>query len=121
MKIDYQEKYSFDKRLNDAENLIEKYPDRVPVIVEKRHSRSLNPFHKNKNELPEIKNSKFLVPKDLSVGQLFYIIRKNLNLKSDEALYLFINNKMPVFSSTMGSIYQVKFNLLINKTNYFKF
>ncbi|RNA13488.1 gamma-aminobutyric acid receptor-associated [Brachionus plicatilis] len=106
MKIDYKDKVSFEKRLSDAEDLLRNYPDRVPIIVEKRSSSSINPFHKRSEKLAEIKNNKFLVPKDLSVGQLFYIIRKNLTLKSDEALYLFINNKMPVFSATLGSIYQ---------------
>lgn len=113
MKIDYKEKNSFEKRLNDAENALKKFPDRVPIIVERRQFPSLNPFYKNKKDHVDLKNDKYLVPKDLTVGQFLSLIRKNLNLRADEALYLFINNNIPLFTSTLGSIYEVFFFLKI--------
>lgn len=44
----------FDKRLSESRRILSKYPDRVPVIVD-RNSRA-------KNTLPEIEKKKFLVP-----------------------------------------------------------
>lgn len=115
MKIDYKEEYSFEKRLNDAENLLRKYPDRVPIIVERRKVSSFNPFYKNKKDHVDLKNKKYLVPRDLTVGQFLSLIRKNLHLRPDEALYLFIDNNIPLFTSTLGSVYEVFFSLEIFK------
>lgn len=44
----------FEKRCSESRRILSKYPDRVPVIVER------NP--KAKNSLPEIEKKKFLVP-----------------------------------------------------------
>ncbi|CAF0877691.1 unnamed protein product [Brachionus calyciflorus] len=106
MRIEYKEKNSLEKRLRDSQELLKKYPDRVPIVLEKRKNRSWNPFHHETNGLIELKNNKFLAPKDLTVGQFFHIVRKNLNLRPDEALYFFINNKMPLLTASLGSIYR---------------
>ena len=44
----------FEKRCTESRRILSKYPDRVPVIVE-RNARA-------KNNLPEIEKKKFLVP-----------------------------------------------------------
>jgi GABA(A) receptor-associated protein len=44
----------FDKRCTESRRILSKYPDRVPVIVDR------NP--RAKNTLPEIEKKKFLVP-----------------------------------------------------------
>jgi hypothetical protein len=44
----------FDKRATESRRILNKYPDRVPVIVDR------NP--RAKNALPEIEKKKFLVP-----------------------------------------------------------
>ena len=74
------------------------------MIIEKRKSSTL---WKKDSNLPDLDNKKYLVPKDLTIGQFFFIIRKRINLKPEEGLYFFINNQMPLLSATMGSIYQV--------------
>ena len=42
-----------------------------------------------------------------SVGQFYCLIRKRIELRSEDALFFFVNNAMPPTSKTMGEIYQV--------------
>ena len=79
----YKDKVPFEQRKNESAQMKEKYPDRVPVIIEKAH--------REKN-IPQIDKRKYLVPCDLSVGQMLYVIRKRLHLDSTKALFLFTNN-----------------------------
>lgn len=62
--------------------MLDRYPDRLPVIVE-RGSTSL---------LPLIANNKYLVPNDLTAYHFLYIIRKRLQLPPSDALFLFVND-----------------------------
>jgi GABA(A) receptor-associated protein len=75
-----------------------KYPDRIPVIV----NRSTNAS----TDVPHIDKHKFLVPGDLTMGQLQYVIRKRLTLTPDKALFLFINNAVTPTSSLVSTIYE---------------
>ena len=87
----------FDKRIYDAIRLKQKYPDRVPVIVDSMTDKA-----------PVIKNHKYLVPTDITLAQFMFIIRKNITLKSDEALYFFIGSKkiMETGSKLLSEIYK---------------
>jgi GABA(A) receptor-associated protein len=60
----------FEDRCSDARRILSKYPDRVPVIVE-RNARA-------KNSLPEIEKKKFLVPGTMLCGEFKYIIHKHI-------------------------------------------
>jgi GABA(A) receptor-associated protein len=48
---------------------------------------------------------KYLVPKDLTVGQFLYVIRKRMRLSSEKALFVFVNNTMPPTTQMVGDIY----------------
>jgi GABA(A) receptor-associated protein len=82
--MNFKNKFSFDKRHKEANRIILKYPDRIPIIVEK----------KNNSKMSDIDKNKYLVPGDLTMGQFIYVIRKRLKLKSHEAIFLFINRKL---------------------------
>ena len=75
-----------------------KYPDRIPVIVNRSRSAG--------SSVPEIDKHKFLVPCDLTMGQLQYVIRKRLTLTSEKALFLFVNNTIPPTSTLISTIYE---------------
>ncbi|GMY28013.1 autophagy-related protein 8i-like [Fagus crenata] len=92
----FREQYSFDERLEDSKNINLKYPDRVPVIIE-RYSRT---------DLPEMQKKKYLVPRDMSVGQFIYILSSRLHLTPGKALFIFVKNTLPQTASLMGSIYE---------------
>ncbi|KAL4643284.1 hypothetical protein ACB092_02G082000 [Castanea dentata] len=92
----FKDQYSIDERVEDSKNIISKYPDRVPIIIE-RYSRT---------DLPEMEKKKFLVPRDMSVGQFIHILSSRLHLAPGKALFVFIKNTLPQTASLMGSIYE---------------
>jgi len=85
-----------DKRKAEAARIKEKYPDRIPVIVEKAE----------KSDIPDIDKKKYLVPSDLTVGQFVYVIRKRIKLSPEKAIFIFVRNVLPPTSALMSSIYE---------------
>ena len=102
MKWQYKEEHPFEKRRAEGEKIRRKYPDRVPVIVEKSP----------KARIGDLDKKKYLVPSDLTVGQFYFLIRKRISLRPEDALFFFVNNVIPPTSATMGSLYQVPLVLL---------
>uniref|UniRef100_A0A1I7VLK6 Lgg-1 n=3 Tax=Filarioidea TaxID=6295 RepID=A0A1I7VLK6_LOALO len=96
MKWVYKEENPFEKRRAEGEKIRRKYPDRIPVIVEKAP----------KARLRDLDKKKYLVPSDLTVGQFYFLIRKRIHLRPEDALFFFVNNSIPQTMTTMGQIYQ---------------
>ena len=92
----FKGKFSFEKRKAEAERVLAKYPDRIPVIVEQSSG----------NKLPPIDKTKFLVPNDLTIGQFVYVIRKRIKLSSEKAIFLMIDSKLPATSALLSQVYQ---------------
>lgn len=92
---DYKSKYSYEHRKKEAIHIKSKYPDRIPIIVEKQKG----------SNIPFLDKSKFLVPLDLTVGQFIFIIRKRLELKPEQAIFLLANNTLPTNTSLMITVY----------------
>lgn len=95
MKFRFREENNLEQRKGEAEKIRNKYPDRIPVVVERVPN----------SQIPEIDKRKFLVPNDISVAQFMWIIRKRIQLPSEKAIFLFVNKTIPQSSSTMGQIY----------------
>ncbi len=93
----FKDSHPFENRKDEAERMLEKYPDRIPCIIEKHHS----------SKLPDIDKKKFLVPTDLSVGQLIHVIRKRVSIPPEMAIFLLINNTMPPTSQTLTAVYNL--------------
>ena len=93
----YKQKTPFEKRLKESENILQKYPNRIPAIVEK--------FSKCKN-IENIDKIKYLVPDDLTIGQFVFVIRKRLKLTPDKAIFLFINNRLIPSHTLMAKVYE---------------
>ena len=85
------------KNRDEAEKLMQKYPDRIPVIVSR---------NKYSETTPEIDKHRYLVPNDLTIGQLQYVIRKRLSLNSDKGLFLFVNKTIMNTNTMIISAYQ---------------
>ncbi|EOA31686.1 hypothetical protein CARUB_v10014891mg, partial [Capsella rubella] len=92
----FKEEYTLDERLAESREIIAKYPTRIPVIAEKYC----------KTDLPEIEKKKFLVPRDMSVGQFIYILGARLHLSPGKALFVFVNNTLPQTAALMDSVYE---------------
>lgn len=60
-----------------------------------------------KAKISELDKQKYLVPSDLTVGQFYFLIRKRIHLRAEDALFFFVNNIIPPTSATMGSLYAV--------------
>ena len=86
----------FEDRKNESEKIREKYPDRIPVIVEKSINSNVNNIDKHK----------YLVPNDLTVGQFIHVIRKRINVSPEKAIFIFVKERiLPPTSSLMQIIY----------------
>ena len=90
----FKNAYSAEERTGEASRILIKYPDRVPIILEK-----------GGNEVPDIDKKKYLVPADLTIGQFCYVIRKRLKVNSEKAIFIFVNGKIPPTSSMISLIY----------------
>jgi len=55
------------------------------VIIEKLPGAQVNSLDKRK----------FLIPSDISISQLVWIIRKRVHLESEKALFLFVGKTIP--------------------------
>ena len=95
--MDFKKTRSLQERRDESTRVLEKYPDRVPVICEKSQKASTT--------CPQIDKSKYLVPFDLSIGQFIWVIRKRMQLPPEKALFLFINGTIPTSSSIIGDVY----------------
>ena len=94
----FKQDYVFESRIKESSRLLEKYPERIPVIIE----RSKNSIH-----LTIIDKNKFLVPKELTMSQLLWVIRKRMNITSTPAVY-FLSESGTLFPGTeeISSVYE---------------
>tara|TARA_B110000208_G_C11790258_1_gene437199 strand:+ start:391 stop:741 length:351 start_codon:yes stop_codon:yes gene_type:complete len=92
----FKNKFDFEKRLEESTRIIEKYPDRIPIIVERSEKCT---------EIKDIDKNKFLVPKDLTCSQFYYIIRKRLNVNQEQALFFFCDNILHSNNTIIDTVY----------------
>ena len=97
----FQYKKDFLKRKEEADKIMNKYPNRIPILV-----------HKDKRcrDIPDIDRHKYLVPNDLTVGQFLYVLRQRIKLTPDKSIYLFFNSSIVSTSTLISQIYQEKKN-----------
>jgi GABA(A) receptor-associated protein len=95
--MSFKQTHSFEDRINETQRIMEKYPDRIPVICERAKTAS--------KDCPDIDKHKYLVPDDLTIGQFVYVIRKRLKLPPEKAIFLFINGFIPPSSFLITNIY----------------
>ena len=86
----------FNSRRRESSRIMSKYPDRIPIIVSKNKS----------SKIQDIDKKKYLVPREMYIGQFIYIIRKNLKLDQSEALFITINNQLSPSNIPLGEIYE---------------
>jgi len=94
--MSFKDENSFEKRVNESTKIMNKYKSRIPIIVEKN----------NNCELINIDKNKYLVPDDLTMNQFIYIIRKRIELKSSESIFLLVNNQLCPSNMSFREIYE---------------
>lgn len=91
----FRERKSLSSRIEEVQGIRTKFPNKVPVIVER--------FHKERT-LVQLDKSKFLVPQELTMSQFVTIIRNRMSLNSNQAFYLLIDDKgIASMSMTLGN------------------
>lgn len=82
-KFKFKKKHTFYKRLDESYRIKTKYPEKVPIIVEKQNGFS---------DIPEIDRHKFLVPNEISMAEFMYVIRKRIRISPEKSIFLFVEN-----------------------------
>lgn len=85
-------KNPFENRKSIAADILKKYSDKIPVILECKGDISLKKY-------------KFIINKSADWSYFLMIIRKFVELKQEEAIFTFVGNTIPAGSETIGNIY----------------
>jgi GABA(A) receptor-associated protein len=96
-KLTFQKMYTFNQRYVEALRVLNKYPDRIPIICEKDEKCS---------SIGDLNKEKYLVDKTLTCAQFMFIIRKQLVLPAEKAIFLFINDILPNNNNTLAELYE---------------
>lgn len=94
--MDFKKSFTLDQRLKECSRIMNKYPERIPIICERICDSKYEKLDKNK----------FLVQRDLTCGQFVYVIRKRLRLPPEKAIFLFSNGSIPRTSEFINNIYE---------------
>ena len=92
----FKQKFSFDFRKEESKRIRMKYPDKIPVVCEKLHSRD-----------PNISKIKYLIPVEVTLAYFIFLIRKNYILNQNEGLFLIINGCIPPASYCFAQLYDL--------------
>ena len=82
----------------EINTVMKKHPGRVPVYVKRADNIG--------SKLPDINRHKFLIPKDFTLHALQHTIRLYLKVTPEQAIFLFINNNMPIYTESLEQLYE---------------
>jgi len=87
---------SLGRRMYESKTLTLKYSDRVPIIVKPGNDHT-----------PQIEKFKYLVPRNVTVTEFVNVIRKQIKIRSFQALFILVGDGvLPVSRETMGQVYE---------------
>ena len=118
-QLTYKDRVSFEDRVKEAEDSKSRYPNKVPLVIER---------HKSEKYLPEMDKVnigdfdlsltfcflqiKWLVPQEMSLAQLSGVIKQRLELppQADQQLFLLIQSpelgpSIPSLLSSVSSLH----------------
>ncbi len=113
--IQYRDEHPLEKRLNEVKKILNKYPDRIPVLLSTTDKEIVLNRHK------------YLVPKDTTLSEFTHILRSNIKCGKTETLFYMIGDKgmLSKMTSTMNELYRYNKSednyllILIQKENAF--
>lgn len=103
VKIDYTKiNFTEEEKIairNEVDIIKQQYPNYIPIIVRTR---------KNDKSII-LKKSKFLVTNEITLAQFLTILRKKISdIKSNESIFLLIDNTLMPITLTLSTIYKEK-------------
>lgn len=73
-----------------------KYPDRVPVVLERAPS----------SKLTTLSQAKYLIPKEMTIGHVLCLVRRSIKLRESDALFILVkDHTMPTTTSSLESLF----------------
>lgn len=89
----FKTNYPIEKRKLVSAQMNEKYPERVPIIVEPTDPKRLS--------------KKFLSPKEHTVSQFLAHMRPNIKMDATQGIYIFVkDDTVPAPFYLMGDLYE---------------
>ena len=85
-----------DDKMTEYNRIIKRYPDKIPIILT---------MCEQCTNLPPLVKNKYIVPKDISIAQFLFIIRKKLNINESMAIFFFCKKKLIPTSKKLEDIY----------------
>jgi GABA(A) receptor-associated protein len=92
---DYKLKKTFEDRLKESRIILNKYQDKIPVII-----------NDCSEELRDRVKRKMLLPKEITVSQFMHTLRTKFNIKSEETVLIFVNGTFPTSTTLMSYLYE---------------
>lgn len=89
-------KKPLEERIKKSSSMIDKYNDRIPIIIGKKDNSNLKDIDKNK----------YLCPSDLTLSQFTYVLRNRISMKPTESLFIFFDNKIYSQDTLLSVIYK---------------
>ena len=81
----------------DVLRLFEKYPNKVPCIIQ-RDLRC--------NNIPNLKRKKYLLPKNIRMSDLLYYLRTQISVPPHISVYILVGNSLPSLNQTLCLLYE---------------
>ena len=109
----FRDRFTKEQRLNEYKKIREKYPDRVPVIID-IEGRGLY-----------LKRRKYLVEHEMLFANFVHVIRQRLCVSPNESLFFLYENSIPCHSHTIGRVFNERVScdgflvLTVSKENTF--
>ena len=87
----------FEKRKTESAHIIAKHSDRKPIIA----------YTDDQNFVDKMEKYKYLVPEDTTIAQFMSVLRKKLDLKKEEAMFLYVKSGQVIIptANAIGSVY----------------
>ena len=82
----FKQDHTLENRKQESSKILRYWPDKIPMILEKRDT----------SKLSDIPKAKLLCPRNYSFFQFISCLRTKLKLESKQAIYLFVNEKQLV-------------------------
>ena len=86
----------FDRRRAESLNIMTKYPDKIPIIVQ---------VGRGAKDVPLLDKNKFLAPKNMTMAQFLYTVRRRINLPAEKALFIFCGDALPTTATQIMDLY----------------
>ena len=93
--LQFHERLTFAQRHDECQRVKKRRPDYIPTIMVQ-----------GDNMCPRIDKEKFLLPLDLTGGQISYVIRRRLKMSSADALFLVCGGRLIPSNESVKMLYQ---------------